>query len=538
MKTYNPLTVALLSLPLVLGLGSSYTNTSSVVSTLTSAPIFCGGCQLIYEVHGHVWWPTIYTDYVATMVYTVDQGSGSTIGSELQPRPNSTMVFGEGINFTSVAYNTDGGAVETTYLNSLLNGPQTTIIQENEITMNATASQNGYVFSTQFLNTSLIGTAQTQCIGTYLARPTLPTVDGFPGLPTITRYTYTAVIPFNDSYNMSKAIQYGIDSLASHVATYLNLSIPACTSNTGGGVGTLKIGVTALTATSTVLAQAQVTPTPTPPTPTPTPPAPSPTPIPSASSPASKVQSSTPIPGIQSSRSTPEVQTSSPTPGTGSPTSGGQAPSQTPQNTGSSMVTTQPAPSQSATIAPLGHSSTIVIIISTPGGGVETSSIVIPISPESPAASASLTQSTTLVTTISGAGGVEIISTVVPVGSEPYTTVLASVITGPNGIETTSNVATVVVGPGSSVITIVQVTSGASGLETLSRVTTVPAGSYISSTAAITPIATSGGGSMTKPTGSSSIQTAITGGGYRKSASDPAVVLGLGLIVSLINTLL
>lgn len=41
-----------------------------------------------YEVHASVWWPIIYTDYVATLVYTVDKESGKTIGSELTKPAN------------------------------------------------------------------------------------------------------------------------------------------------------------------------------------------------------------------------------------------------------------------------------------------------------------------------------------------------------------------------------------------------------------------------------------------------------------------
>lgn len=72
-----------------------------------------------------MWWPTVYTNYIATLVYTVDKDSGSTIGSEVQFPINTTAIgdLDYGVNFTSVYKLRDGGAVEYTYLNTLSNGP-------------------------------------------------------------------------------------------------------------------------------------------------------------------------------------------------------------------------------------------------------------------------------------------------------------------------------------------------------------------------------------------------------------------------------
>lgn len=101
------------------------TTTSTRSPSITPAPTFCGGCALIYEVHASVWWPTVYTDYIATWVYTVDKGSGSTIESSLSTPPNATAIedLDYGVNFTSVYKLRDGGAVQYTYLNTLNNGP-------------------------------------------------------------------------------------------------------------------------------------------------------------------------------------------------------------------------------------------------------------------------------------------------------------------------------------------------------------------------------------------------------------------------------
>ena len=64
-------------------------------------------------------------DYIATVVYSDDKDSGSTIGSSLNVTPNATATekLDYGVNFTSVFKLRDGGAVQYTYLNSLINGP-------------------------------------------------------------------------------------------------------------------------------------------------------------------------------------------------------------------------------------------------------------------------------------------------------------------------------------------------------------------------------------------------------------------------------
>lgn len=102
------------------------TTTTTASASITPPPTYCGGCKLNYEVHASVWWPTVYTDYIATWVYTVDKGSGKTIGSSLKSRPpNATAIedLDYGVNFTSVYKLRDGGAVQYTYLNTLSNGP-------------------------------------------------------------------------------------------------------------------------------------------------------------------------------------------------------------------------------------------------------------------------------------------------------------------------------------------------------------------------------------------------------------------------------
>lgn len=86
-----------------------------------------------------------------------------------------------------------------------------------------------YALSTLYTNASLTGPAATVCTGTYY------TINGttnsnLPGLPSSTVYSYTTVVPFNAAYNMSDAVTYGLDTLASYVATYLNLTVTACTS--------------------------------------------------------------------------------------------------------------------------------------------------------------------------------------------------------------------------------------------------------------------------------------------------------------------
>jgi hypothetical protein len=60
-------------------------------------------------------WSVIYTAYIASMVYTVDSGTGSTIGSSLRYTPNATAMM-DGTNVTAYA---DWGGIEYTTLNTL-----------------------------------------------------------------------------------------------------------------------------------------------------------------------------------------------------------------------------------------------------------------------------------------------------------------------------------------------------------------------------------------------------------------------------------
>lgn len=60
----------------------------------------------MYEVHASVWWPIIYTNYVQTIIYTVEEGSGSTIGSHTE-YVNATALskIDYGVNFSTYSPN-------------------------------------------------------------------------------------------------------------------------------------------------------------------------------------------------------------------------------------------------------------------------------------------------------------------------------------------------------------------------------------------------------------------------------------------------
>jgi len=110
---------------------------------------------------------------------------------------------------------------------------------------------NGYLISTQYINSSLTGTARTVCTPSYFGYFVPTPTSIWPELPSTTAYTYSTLLPFGvTSWNTTSAFLYGLNSLASEVATYLHLTIPAC-SSAGGGSGTVKIAVTALTSVST-----------------------------------------------------------------------------------------------------------------------------------------------------------------------------------------------------------------------------------------------------------------------------------------------
>jgi len=347
---------------------SSISSTSSTASaTITTPPIYCGGCELIYEVHAHNWWPTVLPAYAASVIYTVDEETGSTINSSIQYIPNPTPELG-GVNFTTyISSDIPGttklnGTVITTF-SPLVGGVEyttlsgsaaehVTITQVNGITFNASHFQNGYIYSTQFINTSLTGTAMTQCKGTYYVP--LPNVTT-PGMPAQTYYTYTTVVDPEKSWLWTTALPYGLDILASEVATYLGLGISNCTS-AGGGVGTLKIGVTALTSYGTVYtsvpAQTEVSPPVSTPPPPPSPSIPSSIIPPTSTavqqqpttSPKTAVESTPPAQSTGGAANTPPAQSTGGAANTPpAQSTGGAANTPPAQSTGGGAANTPPA---------------------------------------------------------------------------------------------------------------------------------------------------------------------------------------------------
>jgi hypothetical protein len=85
------------------------------LATMTSAPVYCGKCKIIGGVGAHVWWSSVFTTYAATIVYAVDEGTCSTIGSS-QTYPNVTTALVDKQNATAYM---NKGAVENTTLNNL-----------------------------------------------------------------------------------------------------------------------------------------------------------------------------------------------------------------------------------------------------------------------------------------------------------------------------------------------------------------------------------------------------------------------------------
>lgn len=448
---------------------------------------------------------SIYTVYVESVVYTVDSGTGSTIGSSIKHSPNATATIET--NFTVFA---DWGAVQYTTLNTLADADQrATLVQINSISMNG--SKNGYLMSTQYIDTAETGPARTKCnnSGSFFGYFGGPETNA--GLPEFTDYSFTTVFPFGaSSGNVAAALTYGLDTLASEVATYLHLTVPNCQS-AGGGSGTLKVGVTALTSVSTTfVTAAQVISTP-PPKSIPPPPdttkaQPSPSPSPTPPSPPVPTTPNSPL---KETTVAPEL----PVPGA---------------TTGLSAAAQTTVPSPDNPSRP--EASSVVVIASanpakssgSPNGGEATT--IVPIASEPPSSQlisqvatqdlSSFGEIKTLVQTITGPSGVQTISAVASLevaesGSKSgsYVTTLVQTTAGPAGAETLSEVATVAVGSfilsilgigtgrgtdvtsspgldpgsGSYITTQVQTISGPLGIQTVSEVATLASGLYISS---------------------------------------------------------
>lgn len=97
-----------------------------------------------------------------------------------------------------------------------------------------------YYINTIYINTTLTGTAQTEC----QYAETSPTDDSGP-LPASTIYTYNQYVPFNESFNIASAEFEGALAIKSLAEAYLGNDVN-CTI-AGHGTGTVKVGVTALT---------------------------------------------------------------------------------------------------------------------------------------------------------------------------------------------------------------------------------------------------------------------------------------------------
>lgn len=322
-------------------------------------------------------------------------------------------------------------------------------MQSNLITMNGT--KNGYGVSTLFVNNSVTGTARTTCEYSYYG-PNPNKTNILPGLPAMTEYFYTTVIPFDASFNMSNADAYGLDILASEVATYLHLTVANCTYY-GGGTGTLKVGVTALTSVQTVYTQLLATTT-----------SSSLAPSTSVATQATPVQS--PIVPPPTSLSTSKAISTSPS----SPTNT--------QNTVSPIATTESSSSEApnSVIKSSGTPSVSPITLN-PG---TTSNLA----GQTTIVGLSSTYVATIIYTTLAPLGSEITGSISIIGSESYTTIHVHTTSGTLGLQTASTLATI--GSGSYVTMITEITIGPSGLETISEISTLLSDSHVSTIIGIT----------------------------------------------------
>jgi hypothetical protein len=472
----------------------------------------------------------------------VDEGSGSTIGSSLKYPLNTTSVVG-GPNVTQYIMNSNGGAVEYTTLNTLADAELTTILQSNTISM--TGYKNIYIVSTLFYNTTL-QPPQTQCVGTdILYDPSLTdyaTVT-VPGVPASTSYTYTeTAFTYDANFTLTTILDYGLDLLATAVGSALHLS-SACIVGGGGGVGTLKVPVTALTIDSIVYVTAQA-----------------------VSVPLTTTTALLPQPTESSAKIKDTVTLPSPAPVSSVPPVVPPATSVAAPVFSLAIVLPPTPPSTSAAVGvpPSNSPSQVTAILLTTSGsaGLQTLSTAVAL-PTSPI-------TTTLVFTTSGASGLETFSTVVglpapttnaPTPTPALTTILvttsllslglqtlSTVLTLPasNTISPTAPISTILVftsagqtfsltttlppatpisATGSYITTLVETTSGPSGLETLSEVTTLPLGSVILSVMGIS----AGNPTTTTETGTQTATAApgFTGGGVRREPRMALILVGV-----------
>lgn len=362
--------------------------------------------------------------------------------------------------------------------------------------------------STLHVNTSLTGTARTTCEYSYYG-PNPTDTSKLPRLPALTRYSYTTVIPYDATFNMSNANAYGLDILASEVATFLHLTVPNCTYY-GGGTGTLKVGVTALTDISTVYAPAQVQGSTTFPSPAPPVQTTTPTPSPSSTPPATTPTTTSVFPTETTQVKTVASSGVSSSEATGVGASLGVQTSDLGGTTASSVSNVYVTTIVYTTYDTSGPET--ITTISTIRSGILTASLGSSVEASTTAGLGSYI--TTLIYTTSGASGLKTINSVATLPSRSYTTTIVYTTSGASGLETISTVATL---PSGSYITeIVETTSGLSGLKTNSEASTLDLASYILSMAGFTqapptsiPTTTTG----SSPSGS--LPAAFTGGSSR-----------------------
>ncbi|RDW58731.1 hypothetical protein BP6252_13207 [Coleophoma cylindrospora] len=224
------------------GLILSYGNSSiTAATTITSqTPYQYCSCTIFADTVATLWWDVVYPLDGPTMVYTVLEGTNSTVGSELVPASTTAALDPSVLNYVNSYADELGVQVIT------VNTSSVTMTQELIINLQISAVDTWTTFSTG-------GALNSQCVVATAAPSAADPSNTIPNY-----YTYYAVssIAWNHtdpSPGMDTNFEDDPVALAA-IQSYIASIIGAqnCTAKPDGGIAGLKVGVSLLTTPVTV----------------------------------------------------------------------------------------------------------------------------------------------------------------------------------------------------------------------------------------------------------------------------------------------
>ncbi|RDW59438.1 hypothetical protein BP6252_12525 [Coleophoma cylindrospora] len=213
---------------------ASYGNSSIATASRAVSPYKYCGCELSAEVIGMLWWDIIYPIDGPTIVYTVIEGTNSTIGSHIV-QPSTTATLPESISVSLEPYLAEGNLEVHT-----VNASSITLTQEiiyDYLTMYSVDTWT--TFSTK-------GALTSQCISAATESISLPFAYTY---TTVTSLPWNHTAPNNQFDSASEDDPVALVALESYIASIIGAQ--NCSAYVLGIAG-LKVGVSLLTTSSTV----------------------------------------------------------------------------------------------------------------------------------------------------------------------------------------------------------------------------------------------------------------------------------------------